>query len=478
MSGSIRNSAADHYPGKPITETLTNGFFTVDKKWTVTYWNNAAEKLLGASSKDIMGKNLWKEFAGIIPLEFYNVYQKAFVPGIPLHFEEYWGEMGAWFDVVTYHCDDTLSVSFKSSNHPHSEYPENPVKQLKTLTELYKFVTEITNDCLWEWDLRVGEIFWIDGGHKRALGYQVENALIPQSFWENCIHPDDRARVLSGLNKVFTAAAESFWQDEYRFKKVDGTYAYVQDRGHIIYEEGKACRMIGATQDITEKILLQNKLAEQRQLAQREITGAVITALENERQEIGKELHDNLCQVLAMTKMYLEMARKSEKNRMLYIDASRDYVIDVIEEIRKISKNLIIPDLRIYGLFDNIKNLLDDLAMIKSTKFQFNVSGIDENEMDEKLQLNIFRIVQEQVNNILKHADAANADISLYKHHEEIILLISDNGKGCDTTKKADGIGILNIISRSELYQGHVTFLSEPGEGCTLKVTLRPVKKQ
>src|SRR5580693_7386846 len=61
------------YPGKSITETIINGFFTVDRKWIVTYWNKAAEKLLGVKAKDIIGKNLWEKFAGIIPLSFYRV---------------------------------------------------------------------------------------------------------------------------------------------------------------------------------------------------------------------------------------------------------------------------------------------------------------------------------------------------------------------------------------------------------------------
>jgi PAS domain-containing protein len=182
------------YETEPVTKTLTNGFFTVDNKWIVKYWNKAAEKILGIKSKDIIGKNLWEKFEGIIPLEFFSIDQSAFLQDTPLHFEKYWGEMGVWFDVITYHCDDSLSVSFKSSKHPHAKI--NHKKRLKILAELYCFVTEITNDCLWEWNLETGEIFWIDGGHKRMFGYPVENALIPQGFWESRIHPDDKERVL------------------------------------------------------------------------------------------------------------------------------------------------------------------------------------------------------------------------------------------------------------------------------------------
>jgi PAS domain S-box-containing protein len=245
-----KRGSINKYPMQPITETLTNGFFTVDQKWTVKYWNDAAEKILGVLSKDIVGKNLWEKFADVIPIEFYTVYQKAFLPGIPIHFEEYLGEMGAWFDVITYYCDDTLSVSFKTSKQLQ---PGNPTQQLKILTELYRFVTEVTNDCLWEWDLQAKEIFWIDGGHKRVFGYPVQNALVPQSFWESRLHPEDKSRVLSKLNNINAAG---LWEIEYRFQKANGEYAFVHDRGHIIFDEDKKpSRMIGATQDITVRKL-------------------------------------------------------------------------------------------------------------------------------------------------------------------------------------------------------------------------------
>jgi len=73
--------------------------------------------------------------------------------------------------VVTYY-EDSLSVSFKYSNQPAHE--ELPGKQLKTLNELYRYITEVTNDCLWEWDLFAKELFWIDGGHRRVFGYRVQ----------------------------------------------------------------------------------------------------------------------------------------------------------------------------------------------------------------------------------------------------------------------------------------------------------------
>jgi PAS domain S-box-containing protein len=595
VNGVKKTDSNNGYSGKPITEIITNGFFTVDKKWTVKYWNKAAEKLLGVQAEDIVGKNLWEKFAGAIPLEFYAVYHKAFLQQTPLHFEEYWGEMGVWFDIVTYHDDDTLSVSFKNIDQP--EYPE---QQLKMLNELYKFVTEVTNDCLWEWNFQTRELLWIDGGHKRVFGYQIENALIPQSFWESRLHPDDKERILTRLNKVIAGGTGCIWEDEYRFQKANGDYAYVHDRGHIIYEGDKASRMIGATQDITARksaelkllesekklsliarqtvnalvitdaeekitwvnsaftriteyepeevmgrkpgsflqgeetdpltvqylrqrikdklpfdceivnysksgrkywirvqgqplldengnceryfaietditgrVLLEDKLAEEKKNRQKDITDAVLTAQENERADIGKELHDDLNQVLAAAQLYIQMANTHEDKRELFLEKSCSCIVNVIEKIRKISKTLIPLDLQFTGLYVSIKNLLADLLVLYPVKIEFNADGVEEEYLDEKLQLNIFRIVQEQLNNILKHAHATRATIILSRRENEILLLISDNGQGCNISEKRNGVGIRNIMGRAELCHGKAEIESRPGEGFQLKVVMQ-----
>jgi PAS domain S-box-containing protein len=472
-NGINQKTRKNSYPNKAIHETLTNGFFTVDKKWIVKYWNRSAEILLKVKAKDILGKNLWEEFAGIIPLEFYNVYQKAFSRDLPLHFEEYWGEMDSWFDVITYHTDNTLSVSFKSSNHSNREYLENPVQRLKTLTELYRFVTEITNDSLWEWNLRTNEIFWIDGGHKRVFGYPIENALIPQSFWESLIHPGDKDRVLAGLKEMISRGTDGLWEEEYRFKKADGSYVYVHDRGHIICDEGESSRMIGATQDISERVLLAKKLEEQKSANMKEITTAILAAEEKERKEIGKELHENLSQFLAVTKMYIELAQKSKQKRKELLEKSSGYISDVMREIRRISKILEPPGLEILSLADSIQILLDDFQVINPSGIDFSTDGIDLKNTDQQLQINIFRIIQEQLNNILRHAKASHLEIRICGDKSRIVLVIADNGMGCDLTKKSNGVGIRNIMSRAELYNGTVTIVSKPRMGYSLQIVFQ-----
>ena len=469
------------YPHTAIAEIIGNGFFIVDKLWTVSSWSHMAEELLGISTADVVGKNIWTQFMGAIPKAFYTNYHRSLLQDIPVHFTIFWPKMKTWFDVTTCHFDDSLSVSFKGSKHPDD--PEPSLWRHRTLNDMYRLITEVTTDCLWEWDLLSKQILWIDGGHKRVFGYEIQNALIPQRFWEIRLHPDDRVRILNSVHKFVTEAIADDWEQEYRFQKLNGEYAYVHDRGHIVYfQDKRTSRMIGATQDITARKSAESQvlgsernLARQQLKSQKEIVAAVLTAQEKERANIGRELHDNLNQILGAAKLYIELAKTDEEDRDMLLQKSVDYIVTVIAEIRNISKNLAFPRLNVMGLADSIKILIEDVMRVNPIHIQFRESGIDPAELDEALQLDIFRIVQEQLNNILKHANASQAEIHLARTNNTVELLISDNGKGCDLTMDNKGVGIVNIISRADLYQGTVSILSHPGEGYVLIVAF-PVK--
>jgi signal transduction histidine kinase len=469
------------YPHTAIAEIIGNGFFIVDQRWTVSSWNHLAEEILGISAADIVGKNVWMPFRDAIPKAFYTTYHQASLQDIPIHFTINWPKMKAWFDVTTCLFDDRLSVSFKSSKHPEEQEPS--LWQHKSLNDMYRLITEVTTDCLWEWDLLSEQILWIDGGHKRVFGYEIQNALIPQRFWEARLHPDDKIRIMTAAHKFITDSIADDWEQEYRFQKLNGEYAYVHDRGHVVYlRDKRTSRMIGATQDVTARKSAESRLlGSERNLAleqlknQKEIVAAVLVAQERERGNIGKELHDNLNQILGAAKLYIELAKTDEMDRDMLLQKSSDYIVKVIEEIRDISKNLAAPRLNIMGLAESIKILIEDVMRIDPIQIQFQEWGIDPSELSEALQLDIFRIVQEQLNNILKHANASHAEIHLAKTDNIVELVISDNGKGCDITADNKGVGIMNIMSRADFYQGTVSILSHPGEGYAMKIRF-PVK--
>ena len=149
-----------------------------------------------------------------------------------------------------------------------------------------------------------------------------------------------------------------------------------------------------------------------------------------------------------------------------------------MESVRRISKALTPPFIQLLGLVKSIKILTDDVSAGLPVQFTINDNGMDLGSLNEKLQLDIFRIVQQQVNNILQYANATLATIDISRQDDEIVLFISDNGKGCDAEERKKGTSIKNMITRANMYNGTITTLSSPGDGYTLQVIFRINEEQ
>ncbi len=468
------------------------------------------------------------------------------------------------------------------------------LENLRESNERYEFVAKATNDVVWDWNLDTNDVYWAGENMNRLFGYTHSAMNSNVNFWEQCIHPDDRKRVMEGLFNAISTNTQSIWQDEFRFKKADGTYAYIVDKGYLLFQGQTPKRMIGAMQDITdrklaeinvsnsekrfrslvqngsdmikildkegfftfssptvEKVLgyaaasligknafdfihpddlsfigkqfglisqqrtleipsfrfknaagewrwletkltnltedpsikgivsnsrdvtekkkMEKKLQDERQLKQKEITEAVIREQEKERYEISKELHDNVNQQLTVAMMYLATALKGSDNHQELLKQSSGFIFNAIEEIRKLSKALVTPLIKDFGLAKAIDGLVEDILVANQMSIDFFYESFYEEDINYEFKLNIFRIVQEQINNIIKHADAQHVTIELYRD-ELIRLSIIDNGRGFDLAEKRKGIGLNNIFSRVELYNGNVELKSMPGNGCRLHI--------
>lgn len=207
---------------------------------------------------------------------------------------------------------------------------------------------------------------------------------------------------------------------------------------------------------------------------QRQITEAAILAQEKQRAEIGRELHDNINQILTTTKLYIDMAINEEELRDELMTKSYQNISTVIEEIRTLSKSLVPPSLGDIGLKEAIYEMIGNLNISRKITIRLRTSGFANagDSLPGHIKLVIFRIVQEQVNNIVKHSKATNAEIKLAISKENLNITVTDNGLGFDARKKVKGIGLTNITSRAEAYNGRVEIISSPGNGCSLRVSI------
>ncbi|HYO78657.1 MAG TPA: PAS domain-containing protein [Thermoanaerobaculia bacterium] len=134
---------------------------------------------------------------------------------------------------------------------------KHALEALRVSEERFRTVAQATSDVVWDWDVANDTCWWSDGLHTQ-LGYP-DSGLLPSQFWTDNIHPDDRERVLASVQK--SLAAEELWNEEYRFRKADGTYVQVVDRSRIARDEhGKPYRMLGALVDVTARRTLEARL--------------------------------------------------------------------------------------------------------------------------------------------------------------------------------------------------------------------------
>ena len=257
----------------------------------------------------------------------------------------------------------------------------------------------------------------------------------------------------------------------WQHKKKDGELILVEITWYRInYFEKIALQ--AQVNDVTEKIRLEKELAAEQKLKQHQIKAAVLDSQEEERKILAAELHDNVNQILATAKLFLGAALDEKGSGGDYICKSQNYVSLAIEEIRKLSKKLIIPGFILSGLKGSVQELVEDILTVKDIDIITDLEGLDEAAMSEDLKITIYRIIQEQLNNILKYAKASAVTIRVKTILGTILLSVTDNGKGFDTALPSNGIGFTNMISRVKSFNGTLEIDSSPGNGCRLKIEL------
>lgn len=230
--------------------------------------------------------------------------------------------------------------------------------------------------------------------------------------------------------------------------------------------------MIVTSRDITEMKIAQQTLLDQKLNRQKQIIKATIRAQEKERSHIGKELHDNINQILTTTRLYIDMALAEEEIREMLLAKSLENVSKAICEIRKLSKALVPPSLGDIGLRDAVEEMLASLNISRNLQIKLKTTQLKENGINEQIKLTAYRIVQEQLNNIIKHSKAANAEVQLSMVKNALKVAVTDDGVGFDPGKKTKGIGLSNIVNRVEVHHGSVTIDSAPGKGCSLHISI------
>ncbi|NOT52115.1 MAG: PAS domain S-box protein [Chitinophagaceae bacterium] len=310
-----------------------------------------------------------------------------------------------------------------------------------------------------------GRILFSSVAMQKLSGYPAERLAGARAL--SIIHPDDHPAVAE-LNQLVLASKSIAYSSTFRVMHADGSYRWVE--GTIVnwLEDQNVRAIVTNFHDITEK----KKLMAEKLNRQKQITEATISGQEKERKEIGMELHDNVNQILAAGKLYLDMALKSTDNREEIITLSRESIMLAIEEIRRLSRALVPPAAGATGIATSIREFAELISFSSGLEIDLQLPVEIMDTLDENERLALYRIIQEQLNNIVKHAHAKKTIITLGKRSGLAVLQIKDDGKGFNPGASRSGIGLSNIRNRVEMFNGKFELHSAPGEGCEMLIEL------
>jgi PAS domain S-box-containing protein len=248
----------------------------------------------------------------------------------------------------------------------------------------------------------------------------------------------------------------------YNFQLGNNELLLVDTYSSVIELAGKKYGLMIAI-DVTDKVLFDNKL-----------TKSIIQAQEEERIEIGSELHDNVCQILASSNIRLSMLSEFiDKEGLEHFSQSKNMINLALNEIRNLSHRLAPVFYELSTFNELVDNLLNDFNFSNEIAITSKIENdINYQSLQKDLQLNLFRILQEQLRNIHKYAQAKSLSIEMKKRNKQLILIITDDGIGFDVTTVRKGIGLANIQRRVEMFSGAFKMTSAPGEGCRLEIII------
>jgi PAS domain S-box-containing protein len=279
--------------------------------------------------------------------------------------------------------------------------------------------------------------------------------------WTAGVHPEDLDRCLGLYSAAFDARVD--FAMEYRLRRNDGEYRWIDDRGVPRFDsDGTFCGYIGSCSDITERKTFESSM--------RALTGRLISAQEEERARIARDLHDDFSQRLAL--LGIELGQLS-MNLPASALGARDKIHKMLHNMREmatdlhtLSHHLHSSKLEHVGLVSALKALCSEMG--EKHQIEIHFSGPQSSsKLPKDVALCLFRVAQEALGNVIKHSGTKGAEVELSENEHGIRLHIQDSGRGFDINDQNPdaGIGLIGMSERLRLVGGRFMVRSEPRKG-------------
>lgn len=439
----------------------------IDLAGNYTYISDNAKAILGYQTDDFIGKNIFDfihpDDAAAITEQLIKIATEKYIAVKPFRFKNAAGEWRYIETKATNLSDDPDigGIVINSRDVTERKAIEDRLHMLSLIVQHTKNSVVITD--------AQQRIIWVNKAFEDITEYTLEEVVGKRPFDFFKIEANEQTlRQIQVAYETKTPVNAIFAN----YSKSGNKYWVESQMQTVLDEGGKVLQLFGLQYNITERKRLEEQLQKETEQRQKRITAAIIHTQEKERAVLSQELHDNINQVLTTVKLYNEMSLQCETNRQQLIEKSIQHLIYCINEIRSVSKTLSSYTLKDMGLNDSLEEMINAINLTGKVNIQFKWQGINKNNLPEEMQVAVFRIIQEQLANILKHAAAQSVKVAITTGEKQLTLRITDDGKGFDTAQKTNGTGITNMRYRIEALNGQLEIISAPKRGCTLMAVL------
>ena len=476
-----------------ILESITDGFFSINKDWIVTYFNKEAEKLLRVPKESILNKYIWDYFPEAKDSLSYKKYSMALKTGKKVSFQDYFEPYDTWFEVNAYPSATGLSVYFKDITAK-----KKVDEEIKIAKERYDLVTKVTHEAIYDWDMINNSLEW-SKAYFSAYGYKIPPPDKGLEHWENQLHPDDRDKVNLSLENALANSLVNIWEFEYKLIKANKEISIVIDRGLITRDkDGNPIRMIGSLQDITQ--LKQNEIALETLNGKLKLHADELAVSNAELEQFAYIASHDLQEPLRMVTSFLTQLNKKYKDQLdpkaqqyIYYATDgairmRQILLDLLEYSRVGRMNYQLEEIDLNVMLTDILKLHGDLISEMKGEVLFKNLPIIHAAPSP-----IQRVLSNLITNALKYQKAGSVPtihITVAENPGFWQINVKDNGIGIEkqffdkifvvfqrlhSKDEYSGTGIGLAICRKiiENHGGRIWVTSKINEGSTFHITIK-----
>ncbi len=470
-----------------IIESIRDSFFEVDRGWRLTYVNSQSAQNGGANPEDLIGKNIWALYPGMLNSPLERVYRQVMQDRQPAYIETQGIVSGTWYGTHVYPSKDGITVyavDITERKRVEEALKISEQKERARAAELSALMDTVPAIIWISRDAQANEVIGNRSGYEFLRMNPGVN--ISESAPEEALKQQPYRSFINGEEvprdelPIQVASATGKAARNYAFDMVfqDGsTYHLIGNVNPILDDEGKPCGAVGAFIDITELRRLQAEQIEAK--AQIEAQQHLMEFSENTRQAIARDIHDGPIQTLASITFNIQMIKEAYADAALRAEMEQinATVRTAVRELREIVNDLRPPALIRFGLASAIRMHTEDMReRYPDLNIALKLSG-DETPLPDQTCLALFRIYQEALNNIVHHAEAKNVQVAYQTDLKQFTFELRDDGKGFSVPRdlnqlaSAGHFGLVGMRERALSIGGKFRMTSKPGEGTTLTVT-------